>query len=753
MVSRRLWIFFLIFICLGIMLSAMEIKTVHATTIEVTRTFTSQTYDGEIYNFNSNYTTCRNSEMGIPSDEETYFYFGQDWSGILVQYAIYRAFPFFDTIIIPDSANITSCILSLYISTDESDKDFNMTIQNGQPTYPHAPLEDEDYYYSLYSGNGGNRNTSTIIGVGYWNVTLNSVGLGWINKLGTTKFCLRSSRDISAITPTGDEWLELYSIEKGSAYAPKLYVTYETEGYRYIVHGNYYEDGSIAECITNVTLYSKTSDPFSFTINSTDATNVTTLEVEQAGWYFQWNASSSGTRTYYLKEDSSFDEFWLFVSEPDKTYYFYTITFLDLAGVLNTMPYVSVQKYVNGIKTVERQKVDMDKKVVFYLELWAAYSVVLESETSTYTFGDVIFTTTLDIALTLKAVDFPKPTLFTYKYVRVYGERAFGTSSTYTQTRYFRNDEKLGTNQTSPYDSILINAGYASPTTQYLGIRIWIVHANTSTTEITFGTAIAIANGQSSALISATWNCPKTNLTRTDKIRVRVYTDDFTPPTTLQQTFETQVLGSQSLETSTWTVYYYLYRSGVGPYSYSFRYGETTYNSRITGFKWTSFPYGNITITYQDTLNMTDSVDLYINYKNGTNVYNTTFSTDSFVCTWSLTINTIDYAVVLNIDHEQYGEYTWKQYFPRSFSEMPWGMGWFGSLPFNTAYIIPALLIIFFGACFSVINAYIGAFSMVATTITISYLGWLPIPAATLVTAFTFAIIMAIIYAKRRIQT
>jgi len=35
----------------------------------------------------------------------------------------------------------------------------------------------------------------------------------------------------------------------------------------------------------------------------------------------------------------------------------------------------------------------------------------------------------------------------------------------------------------------------------------------------------------------------------------------------------------------------------------------------------------------------------------------------------------------------------------------------------------------------------------------LTYMGWIPITSTVLVTAFTFAVIMAIVYAKRRIQT
>jgi len=174
-------------------------------------------------------------------------------------------------------------------------------------------------------------------------------------------------------------------------------------------------------------------------------------------------------------------------------------------------------------------------------------------------------------------------------------------------------------------------------------------------------------------------------------------------------------------------------------------------NVRIYGLRAFDNPTGNITITYEDLLEETTSVDIYINYKNGTNVYNATVSSDSFVHTWASAENDTDYAVVCDIDHQRYGEYTWRNYFPRTFSEMPWGLGFLGTLPFNTAYILPAFLLLFVGGCFTVINAQLGAFVTVVLACILAYIGWLPIPAATLIVAFTLAILMALIYAKRRV--
>jgi hypothetical protein len=593
MATKKLWLMILLFACLGMILSSVEIKSAQAAIVTV-RTFSSLPYDGSIQKMvdeDTGYLYAWNAASGTISNTSASTELGQALIG--GYFIIMRYFTFFDTSIIPDSANITSVTLSLYLYADYSTTDFSVYIYNRISAYPHMPLESGDYYYGHYSGSiYGQASTSGWTVGTYKNITFTSSGFSVINKDGYTKFALFSSRDVQEIEPTGNEYIKIANSEYGSSYSPKLYVTYETATpFSYVVHGPYYEDGSVAPTTTNVTLYSKTENPYQFMLNGTDGVADTeTVDVEQAGWYFQWNATSDKTRSYYLSS-VSFDEIWVYVANPSKTYATYTVAFLDLAGVLNSMPYVSAERYINGMKIVEKQKTDVQKTVTFYLESYTAYTIVLGDTSTTYTFGDVIFADITSITLTLKAVAFPKETLFTYKYVRVYGDRAFGT------------------------------------------------------------------------------------------------------------------------------------------------------------------PYGSITITYQDTLNLTINVYIWINYKNGTNIDFATETTSSFIYTWSSASNDTDYAVVVGINHTQYGYYGWRQYFPRTFSEAPFGMTWFGTLPFNSAYILPALLIIFFGVVFTVVNAYVGALSMVAMAAIISYMGWLPIQSGILVTAFTFAIIMGIIYTKKRIQT
>ncbi len=141
-------------------------------------------------------------------------------------YNIRRAYLYFDTSSIPDGVTITAATLKLYGSSNFSVTDFDITIQNGQPTYPHDPLINTDYNKSLYSSSGGTLNTSGFTTSGYNSITLDATGISWINKTGTTKFCLRSSRDIAGTTPAGNEYVNFYTYEKGVGYYPKLEVTW-----------------------------------------------------------------------------------------------------------------------------------------------------------------------------------------------------------------------------------------------------------------------------------------------------------------------------------------------------------------------------------------------------------------------------------------------------------------------------------------------------------------------------------------------
>jgi hypothetical protein len=193
-------------------------------TAETSATFYSSTSDGSVYKSQSAaYATVHDATTGSIFGP---IIIGQDYGGS--SRIIYRGFVFFDTSSIPSNATITSATLSLYGWEDDSTRDFIITIQNGQPTYPHDPLVAGDYYYVNYSGDGGTFNTSGFSVSGYNDIVLNADGLSWIQKGdgAVTKLALLSSRDISALAPTGREYVIVKSSEDGAGLQPKLVVDY-----------------------------------------------------------------------------------------------------------------------------------------------------------------------------------------------------------------------------------------------------------------------------------------------------------------------------------------------------------------------------------------------------------------------------------------------------------------------------------------------------------------------------------------------
>jgi len=189
-------------------------------------TLYSSDSDGHITATSTVYNTAWAAASGTIAAGNDTFDIGQNFA--TPNYNIWRGFVFFDTSSIPDNATIISATLSLYGVTDNSVTDFLITVQNGQATYPTDPLAVTDYNKSYYSGDGGSLTTEGFNTVGYNNITLNSTGIGWINLTGTTKLCLRSSRDIAGTTPTGNEYVIVNDAHNtGTTKDPKLVVVYE----------------------------------------------------------------------------------------------------------------------------------------------------------------------------------------------------------------------------------------------------------------------------------------------------------------------------------------------------------------------------------------------------------------------------------------------------------------------------------------------------------------------------------------------
>ena len=145
---------------------------------------------------------------------------------------ISRGIVYFDTSGLPDDATIYNATLRLYGTYLESGYgDWGIIIQSGMPISPHDSAIPMDYGHTHYSGNGGTI-SSDDMGYGYKNIPLNEQGIDWIDKTGTTKFCLREwPHDTNNVCPTDvdkiNRW-QWYSYEKGQGYWPELIVYYET---------------------------------------------------------------------------------------------------------------------------------------------------------------------------------------------------------------------------------------------------------------------------------------------------------------------------------------------------------------------------------------------------------------------------------------------------------------------------------------------------------------------------------------------
>ena len=137
-----------------------------------------------------------------------------------------RSYLFFDTSYLPNDAVISNATLKLYGKTDLSVRNFYVTVQSGMPTYPHDSLVGGDFNLVNYAGDGGTLFTQGFSTVAYNNLYLNSTGIGWISKTGTTKFCLRSSRDIGNNAPDSPEYVSFRASEAGGLYAPYLVIKF-----------------------------------------------------------------------------------------------------------------------------------------------------------------------------------------------------------------------------------------------------------------------------------------------------------------------------------------------------------------------------------------------------------------------------------------------------------------------------------------------------------------------------------------------
>ncbi len=184
-------------------------------------TYYGSTDDGFLYASSSNYATAQGASTGAASTGEVYVEVGQFFSDST--YWVYRAVVFFATGDLPDNATVAIATLGLYGYADQSDTDFDVTVVSFAGSQPPVGDDYNDFGTTSY----GTLSTSGFTVGAYNFITLNAAGRAAINRRGNTALGMRSSRDISATTPTGKEYVFLYSAdEAGTGKDPKLTVVY-----------------------------------------------------------------------------------------------------------------------------------------------------------------------------------------------------------------------------------------------------------------------------------------------------------------------------------------------------------------------------------------------------------------------------------------------------------------------------------------------------------------------------------------------
>ena len=152
------------------------------------------------------YLRGRNEDTGNLRDT-TNWIVGQHYHSGDQYMQVWRAMLLFSTSALPDDAVIEYAALELNYNYDESAADFDIVVQNGQPTYPSHPPVYGDYDLDHYSGDGGSLTTVGLAKPA--TLEFNETGISWIQKEAgiLTKLVLRSSRDITPTEPSGREYV------------------------------------------------------------------------------------------------------------------------------------------------------------------------------------------------------------------------------------------------------------------------------------------------------------------------------------------------------------------------------------------------------------------------------------------------------------------------------------------------------------------------------------------------------------------
>jgi len=312
--------------------------------ISNTREFKASSSDGFIYESDVDYNTLHDLAIGeYVVDYDIMITCGQSLTGGTL-YGIGRSFLFFDTSAIPNGATIDSAYVSLYVSRDESDTNFDVILQNDpEAVFPHDPLVSVDFYYDNYVGttatNGGERNTSEMSVDQYFNITLSTLGKDYIVGDSTTKFVVVSGEDIDESAPVGDEYFWFHQSEAGSGFEPLLTVTYTVETaslYDYTFIGPYIDNGGASSDSVTCTVVQAFNETETFSLDGDGGVDTIVKSYEQQAISVIWNITSveNVTRSIYFTDVTS-ETIYISVPDSDDLVYLYTFSVTDLYGMTN----------------------------------------------------------------------------------------------------------------------------------------------------------------------------------------------------------------------------------------------------------------------------------------------------------------------------------------------------------------------------------------------------------------------------------
>lgn len=195
-----------------------------------TLTVYGSTSDNWVNKSDNDYTTAHDAATGsVQSASALSMRVRQDNSSGLDE--ISRAGIYFDTSALPDDAVISAGVITLHRSGGTATQAFNVTLVNGDDLAD--PMVAADYGDLLDDTTA----LANVVDTDVWTVlttqdfTLTAGGRAKITVTGTTKFGIRSSRDINSDAPADgvDEEIFISSAdETETAKKPKLVITYTT---------------------------------------------------------------------------------------------------------------------------------------------------------------------------------------------------------------------------------------------------------------------------------------------------------------------------------------------------------------------------------------------------------------------------------------------------------------------------------------------------------------------------------------------